>query len=169
MASRQRMSSSQRFGQGSFGRDSSTSSSGGWGKQATKRFNTSEVFKKDPLLKSLQGKIAVGFGDYKPWQRTNFPRYVPPIKPTESGKAKKVQSRPLSSHTTHSTFSVGGTSKGGPDSDRPHSAMTLHTQCSSVCMHPWIRKPVLTPINTYDKKTRKTISLIKVFIFSPFH
>lgn len=169
MASRQRMSSSQRFGQGSFGRDPSTSSSEGWGKQATKRFNTSEVFKKDPLLKSLQGKIAVGFGDYKPWQRTNFPRYVPPIKPTESGKAKKVQSRPLSSHTTHSTFSVGGTSKGGPDSDRPHSAMTLHTQCSSVCMHPWIRKPVLTPINTYDKKTRKTISLIKVFIFSPFH
>jgi hypothetical protein len=163
MSSSKTVSSSQRFGQGSLGRDSSTSSSGGWGKQAAKRFNTTEVFKKDPLLKSLEGKIAVGFGDYKPWQRTNLPRYVPPIRSVEGTKSKKLQSRPLSSRTTHSTYSVGGTSRGGPDNDRPQSATTLHTQCSSVCLHPWIKKPILTPINAYDKKTRKNISLLKVF------
>ena len=43
------------------------SSSRGWGKQAAQRLNTKDQFKNDPLLRTLEGKIAVNFGDYKPW------------------------------------------------------------------------------------------------------
>ena len=155
-------SSSQKKSRGSFGRDSNSSASGGWGKQATKRFNASEVFKNDPLLKSLEGKIAVGFGDYRPWQRTSLPRNALPVKATASKTTRKESSRPISSRMTRSSYSAGGTSKGGLENERQLSAASIHTQCSSVCLHPWLKKPVLTPTFGVDKKRQKIISIIRV-------
>ena len=90
---------------------SNSQGSSGWGKQAAKRFDTSEVFKKDPLLKSLEGKIAVGFGDYKPWQRTSIPRNAIPAKPSAPKTSRKESNRPLSSRMTRSSYSAGGVSK----------------------------------------------------------
>lgn len=143
----------------------STPTSSGWGKQAAKRFDTSELFNKDPLLKSLQEKISVGFGDYKPWQRTSLPRNAAPTKPTTPKSVGRPSNRPISSRQTRSSYSAGGTSKGGNDIDRPTSGITLRSQCSSVCFHPWMKKTVITPVYTLDKRKLKFLSVLRVCLF----
>lgn len=145
----------------SFAVSSSSPTSSGWGKKATKRIDTAEVFKKDPLLKSLEGKIAVGFGDYKPWQRTSLPRNAFPTKSVTSKSTRKSLNRPISV-VTRSTYSAGGTSKGRQDYERPTSGVTIYSQCSSVCLHPWLKKPVSTPSFFTDKRKQKFLSVLWV-------
>lgn len=156
--------SSQRQSRGqitSTGNLSGSQGSNGWGKQAAKRFDTTEVFKNDPLLQRLEGKIAVDFGDYKPWQRTSFPRNALPPKPTPPRDSMKVSNRPLSSRITRSC-STAATSRAGHDNERPTSGFTIHTQCSSVCLHPWLKKPVIVPSGLFDKKKNKFLSVLRV-------
>ncbi|KAL9975415.1 hypothetical protein ACROYT_G012576 [Oculina patagonica] len=135
------------------------SSSRGWGKQAAQRLNTKDQFKNDPLLRTLEGKIAVNFGDYKPWQRTTLSRF-----PKEEQPRKRTSSRPLSGLTT---VSVGS----GPFltreesmkiGARPFSAATS-TACSTVCNHPWTKKP--QPVDDAEERRKQNVlSILKIQI-----
>lgn len=129
------------------------SSSRGWGKQAAQRLNTKDQFKNDPLLRTLEGKIAVNFGDYnyKPWQRTTFSRV-----PKESQVKKKSPSRPVSGLTAMSVGSGPGLSSEEATKivPRPFSAATS-TACSTVCNHPWTKKAA--PIDDAEEKRRQNL------------
>ena len=135
----------------------SLSSSRGWGKQAAQRLNTKDQFKNDPLLRTLEGKIAVNFGDYKPWQRTNLSKF-----PKESKGKKRSSSRPLSGLTTASVGS--GPAFAREESMkmpvRPFSAATS-TACSTVCNHPWTKKP--PPVDDAEEKRKQNLlAILKV-------
>lgn len=135
-----------------------TTLSRGWGKQAAQRLDTKDQFKNDPLLKTLEGKIAVNFGDYKPWQRTTQSRFQ-----NEGQTRRKSASRPLSGQTVVSLGSAPGfsrekTIKIGP---RPFSAATS-TACSTVCNHPWTKKPPVVD-DAEEKKKENVLSILKVF------
>ena len=135
-----------------------TTLSRGWGKQAAQRLDTKDQFKNDPLLKTLEGKIAVNFGDYKPWQRTTQSRFQ-----NEGQTRRKSASRPFSGQTVVSLGSAPGfsrekTIKIGP---RPFSAATS-TACSTVCNHPWTKKPPVVD-DAEEKKKENVLSILKVF------
>lgn len=137
----------------------SLSSSRGWGKQAAQRLNTKDQFKNDPLLRTLEGKIAVNFGDYKPWQRTNLSKF-----PKESTGKKRSSSRPLSGLTTASVGS--GPAFAREESMkmpvRPFSAATS-TACSTVCNHPWTKKP--PPVDDAEEKRKQNLlAILKIQI-----
>ncbi|CAH3141859.1 unnamed protein product [Porites lobata] len=137
----------------------SLSSSRGWGKQAAQRLNTKDQFKNDPLLRTLEGKIAVNFGDYKPWQRTNLSKF-----PRESTGKKRSSSRPLSGLTTASVGS--GPAFAREESMkmpvRPFSAATS-TACSTVCNHPWTKKP--PPVDDAEEKRKQNLlAILKIQI-----
>lgn len=137
---------------------SALSSSRGWGKQAAQRLNTKDQFKNDPLLRTLEGKMAVNFGDYKPWQRTTLSRF-----PRESQARRKSPSRPMSGLTTVSVGSGPGfareeSMKIGP---RPYSAATS-TACSTVCNHPWTKKPQIVD-DAEERRKLNVLSILKVF------
>lgn len=133
------------------------SSSRGWGKQAAQRLNTKDQFKNDPLLRTLEGRIAVNFGDYKPWQRTTLSRF-----PKEAQIRRRSPSRPTSGLTTVSVGSGPGLArqesmKIGP---RPFSAATS-TACSTVCNHPWTKKP--QPVDDVEERRKQNVlSILKV-------
>ena len=135
------------------------SSSRGWGKQAAQRLNTKDQFKNDPLLRTLEGRIAVNFGDYKPWQRTTLSRF-----PKDAQTRRRSPSRPLSGLTTVSVGSGPGlprqeSFKIGP---RPFSAATS-TACSTVCNHPWTKKP--QPVDDVEERRKQNVlSILKVFL-----
>ncbi|XP_032218426.2 uncharacterized protein C20orf96 [Nematostella vectensis] len=137
----------------------------GWGKQATQRLYTKEIFSNDPLLKSLEGKIAVGFGDYKPWQRTSLPRNRPLLPSRETPVQKRTPSRPISGWNTVSALSrTPGSRAGGITvGERPYSAATQRTNCSSVCAHPWTKKPPPVDDGAF-KRHLKLISILEVQI-----
>ena len=144
---------------------SSLSSSRGWGKEAAKRLNTKDQFKNDPLLRTLEGKIAVDFGDYKPWQRTTIPKYL-----KETQFKKRITSRPVSGRTSASAGSTlvvskENTVKVGP---RPYSAAysaAASTACSSVCNHPWTKRPL--EIDGSEERRKQTVlSILKVSLKS---
>ena len=137
---------------------SALSSSRGWGKEAAQRLNTKDQFKNDPLLRTLEGKIAVNFGDYKPWQRTTLSRL-----PKDGQTRRRSPSRPLSGLTTVSVGSGPGfareeTMKIGP---RPFSAATS-TACSTVCNHPWTKKPQVVD-DAEERRKQNVLSILKVF------
>lgn len=136
-----------------------TTLSRGWGKQAAQRLDTKDQFKNDPLLKTLEGKIAVNFGDYKPWQRTTQSRFQ-----NEEQTRRKSASRPFSGQTVVSLGSAPGfsrekTIKIGP---RPFSAATS-TACSTVCNHPWTKKPPVVD-DAEEKKKENVLSILKIQI-----
>lgn len=136
-----------------------TTLSRGWGKQAAQRLDTKDQFKNDPLLKTLEGKIAVNFGDYKPWQRTTQSRFQ-----NVGQTRRKSASRPLSGQTVVSLGSAPGfsrekTIKIGP---RPFSAATS-TACSTVCNHPWTKKPPVVD-DAEEKKKENVLSILKIQI-----
>ncbi|CAH3195014.1 unnamed protein product [Porites evermanni] len=137
----------------------SLSSSRGWGKQAAQRLNTKDQFKNDPLLRTLEGKIAVNFGDYKPWQRTNLSKF-----PRESTGKKRSSSRPLSGLTTASVGS--GPAFAREESMkmpvRPFSAATS-TACSTVCNHPWTKKPPQVD-DAEEKRKQNLLAILKIQI-----
>lgn len=138
----------------------SLSSSRGWGKQAAQRLNTKDQFKNDPLLRTLEGKIAVDFGDYKPWQRTTLSKF-----PRESTGKKRSSSRPVSRLTTVSVGSGPAFTREGTMKmpGRPFSAATS-TACSTVCNHPWTKKP--PPVdNAEEKRKQNLLSILKVMAF----
>lgn len=146
-------SDSQRSGQ------TALSSPRGWGKQAVQRLNSKEQFKNDPLLKTLEGKIAVNFGDYKPWQRTRQSRFQ------NEGQTRRGASRPLSGQTMVSVGSAPGLSreetvKRGP---RPFSAATS-TACSTVCNHPWTKKPGPVIDDGEERRRQNVLSVLKIQI-----
>ena len=130
------------------------SSSRGWGKQAAQRRNTKDQFKNDPLLRTLEGKIAVNFGDYKPWQRTKVPR--------ESQLKKKSPSRPVSGLTAVSVGSGPGFAREETTKvARPLFSAATSTACSTVCNHPWTKKP--SPIvHAEEKRKQNLLSILKV-------
>ena len=135
------------------------SSSRGWGKQAAQRLNTKDQFKNDPLLRTLEGRIAVNFGDYKPWQRTTLSRF-----PKDGQTRRRSPSRPLSGLTTVSV----GSGPGLPRQEsfkvapRPFSAATS-TACSTVCNHPWTKKP--QPVDDVEERRKQNVlSILKVFL-----
>lgn len=135
------------------------SSSRGWGKQAAQRLNTKDQFKNDPLLRTLEGRIAVNFGDYKPWQRTTLSRF-----PKDAQTRRRSPSRPLSGLTTVSV----GSGPGLPRQEsfrigtRPFSAATS-TACSTVCNHPWTKKP--QPVDGVEARRKQNVlSILKVFL-----
>ncbi|KXJ12782.1 Uncharacterized protein C20orf96 [Exaiptasia diaphana] len=64
---------------------------------------------------------------------------------------------------TRSSYSAGGGSKAG-EYERPSSGATIHTQCSSVCLHPWLKKPVIIPSGAFDKKRYKFLSVLRTQI-----
>lgn len=133
------------------------SSSRGWGKQAAQRLNTKDQFKNDPLLRTLEGKIGVNFGDYKPWQRTNLSKV-----PKESQVKKRSPSRPVSGLTTVSVGSGPGfvREESMKIAARPFSAATS-TACSTVCNHPWTKKP--PPVDDAEERRRQNVlSILKV-------
>lgn len=133
------------------------SSSRGWGKQAAQRLNTKDQFKNDPLLRTLEGKIAVNFGDYKPWQRTTLSRF-----PKEAQARKRSPSRPLSGLTTVSVGSGPGLTReeSMKIGARPFSAATS-TACSTVCNHPWTKKP--QPVDDVEERRKQNVlSILKV-------
>ncbi|KAM7441247.1 hypothetical protein ABFA07_009654 [Porites harrisoni] len=137
----------------------SLSSSRGWGKQAAQRLNTKDQFKNDPLLRTLEGKIVVNFGDYKPWQRTNLSKF-----PRESTGKKRSSSRPLSGLTTASVGS--GPAFAREESMkmpvRPFSAATS-TACSTVCNHPWTKRP--PPVDDAEEKRKQNLlAILKIQI-----
>jgi len=134
------------------------SSSRGWGKQAAQRLNTKDQFKNDPLLRTLEGKIAVNFGDYKPWQRTSLTKL-----PKESQVKKRSPSRPVSGITTVSVGSGPGFAREESKIPaRPFSAATS-TACSTVCNHPWTKKP--PPVDDAEEKRRQNaLSILKIQI-----
>ena len=133
-------------------------SSRGWGKQAAQRLNTKDQFKNDPLLRTLEGKIAVNFGDYKPWQRTSLTKL-----PKESQVKKRSPSRPVSGITTVSVGSGPGFAREESKIPaRPFSAATS-TACSTVCNHPWTKKP--PPVDDAEEKRRQNVlSILKVIL-----
>jgi len=133
-------------------------SSRGWGKQAAQRLNTKDQFKNDPLLRTLEGKIAVNFGDYKPWQRTSLTKL-----PKESQVKKRSPSRPVSGITTVSVGSGPGFAREESKIPaRPFSAATS-TACSTVCNHPWTKKP--PPVDDAEEKRRQNaLSILKIQI-----
>jgi len=133
-------------------------SSRGWGKQAAQRLNTKDQFKNDPLLRTLEGKIAVNFGDYKPWQRTSLTKL-----PKESQVKKRSPSRPVSGITTVSVGSGPGFAREESKIPaRPFSAATS-TACSTVCNHPWTKKP--PPVDDAEEKRRQNVlSILKIQI-----
>lgn len=136
---------------------SALSGSRGWGKQAAQRLNTKDQFKNDPLLRTLEGKIAVNFGDYKPWQRTNFSRVL-----AKEAPRKRTTSRPLSGLTTASVGSGPGLTReeSMKIGARPFSAATS-TACSTVCNHPWTKKP--PPVdNAEEKRKHNALAILKV-------
>ena len=135
------------------------SSSHGWGKQAAQRLNTKDQFKNDPLLRTLEGRIAVNFGDYKPWQRTTLSRF-----PKDAQPRRRSPSRPLSGLTTVSV----GSGPGLPRQEsmimgsRPFSAATS-AACSTVCNHPWNKKP--QPVDDVEERRKQNVlSILKVFL-----
>ena len=152
------------------------SNAAGWGKKAAERLSNKEQFKNDPLLKTLEGKIAMNYGDYQPWQRTTNPRHMEKEAPAKAPALSKIaRGRPASSRMSNSARSLKGVRRedtllsmaGGA---RPYSAATVHstrTACSSVCAHPWIvKKP--PPVDDADLRRRQNaISIMKV-CFAPF-
>ena len=139
--------------------ENALSSSRGWGKQAAQRLNTKDQFKNDPLLRTLEGRIAVNFGDYKPWQRTTLSRF-----PKDAQTRRRSPSRPLSGLTTVSV----GSGPGLPRQEsfkvapRPFSAATS-TACSTVCNHPWTKKP--PPVDDVEERRKQNVlSILKVFL-----
>lgn len=133
-------------------------SSRGWGKQAAQRLNTKDQFKNDPLLRTLEGKIAVNFGDYKPWQRTTLTEVQ-----RESQVKKKIPSRPGSGLTTVSVGSGPGLARQESTKivARPFSAATS-TACSTICNHPWTKKR--PPVDDAEEKRRQNVlSILKVY------
>lgn len=145
------------------------SDSSGWGKQAAQRLSNKDQFKNDPLLKTLEGKIAVNYGDYKPWQRTTSPRYGVKAKPGQGpAPSKRVRGRPASSRMSNSAASFRGFRRDdtvlvGP---RPFSAATVQTACSSICAHPWIVKKPPPVDDAEERRKQSTISIMKVCYFS---
>lgn len=135
------------------------SSTHGWGKQAAQRLKTKDQFKNDPLLRTLEGRIAVDFGDYKPWQRTTLSKF-----PKDAQTRRRSPSRPLSGLTTVSVGSGPGlpgqeSMKMGP---RPFSAATS-TACSTICNHPWTKKP--PPLDDAEERRKQNVlSILKVFL-----
>ncbi|XP_068692298.1 uncharacterized protein C20orf96-like [Montipora foliosa] len=137
------------------------SGSRGWGKLAAQRLNTKDQFKNDPLLRILEGKIAVNFRDYKPWQRTTS-LARPPTK--EQQIKRKSASRPVSGRTTVSTGSgLGFLREESTDvAARPFTAATS-TACSTICNHPWTKKP--QPIDDVEEKKRQNaLAVLKIQI-----
>ena len=133
-------------------------SSRGWGKEAAQRLNTKDQFKNDPLLRTLEGKIAVNFGDYKPWQRTTLSKF-----PKDFQVKNRSSSRPLSGLTTVSVGSGPGFAREESMKMpiRPFSAATS-TACSTVCNHPWTKKP--QPVDDAEEKRKQNVlSILKVF------
>ena len=145
----------------------------GWGKETTKTVYSRDHLKNDPLLKTLQGKITVDF-DYKPWQRTSGNPSFSALKKATKNKTKKEQpygresscivrpfSGPKSGRTVSSAKSLPFQAGMFTVGRRPVSAETTKSACSSICAHPWNKKPRVVD-DAEERRRQNAISIMKV-------